>query len=64
MQSTVLARADWQARAAAHAERVDVWVQPHLERRRRGIAHPVHDFLFDYVPTCAISSTINRSGSL
>lgn len=48
MQSTVLARADWQARAAAHRERVDVRVQPHLERRRRGEAHPVHDFLFDY----------------
>jgi hypothetical protein len=45
---TVLARADWQARAAAHAERVDVWVEPHLERRRSGIAHPVHDFLFSY----------------
>ena len=48
MQSTVLAREEWQARAAAHAARVDVWVQPHLERRRRGVAHPVHDFLFDY----------------
>jgi hypothetical protein len=45
---TVLARDEWLSRAAAHAERVDVWVQPHLERRRRGLAHPVHDFLFDY----------------
>jgi hypothetical protein len=48
VRSTVLAREEWQPRAAAHAERVDVWVQPHLERRRRGVAHPVHDFLFDY----------------
>jgi hypothetical protein len=48
VQSTVLAREEWQARATAHAERVDVWVQPHLERRRRGVRHPVHDFLFDY----------------
>lgn len=48
MQSTVLARDEWQARAAAHRERVDVRVQPHLERRRRGEVHPVHDFLFDY----------------
>ena len=48
MQSTVLARAEWQARAAAHEERVDVWVQPHLERRHHGVAHPVHDFLFRY----------------
>jgi hypothetical protein len=48
VQSTVLAREEWQARAAAHAERVDRWVQPHLERRRQGVAHPVHDFLFTY----------------
>ncbi len=49
MPSTAaLPRDVWQARAAAHEERVDVWVAPHLERRRRGIAHPVHDFLFTY----------------
>jgi hypothetical protein len=48
VQSTVLARDAWQARATAHAKRVDTWVQPHLARRRRGIAHPVHDFLFTY----------------
>ncbi len=38
----------WQARAQAHAERVDRWVEPHLARRRHGVAHPVHDFLFTY----------------
>ena len=38
----------WPARAAAHAARVDVWVQPHLARRRDGVKHPVHDFLFTY----------------
>jgi hypothetical protein len=48
VQSTVLSREEWLARAAAHEERVDTWVQPHLERRRRKIAHPVHDFLFTY----------------
>jgi hypothetical protein len=31
-----------------HAARVDAWVEPHLERRRHGIAHPVEDFLFTY----------------
>ena len=41
-------RESWSARAAAHAERVDVWVQPHLARRREGVKHPVHDFLFTY----------------
>jgi hypothetical protein len=48
VQSTVLARDEWRARAVAHEGRVDAWVQPHLERRRRGLAHPVHDFLFTY----------------
>ena len=41
-------RESWSARAAAHAKRVDVWVQPHLARRREGVKHPVHDFLFTY----------------
>ncbi len=44
----ILARDVWEARAAAHAARVDVWVQPHLSRRRAGLKHPVHDFLFTY----------------
>jgi hypothetical protein len=38
----------WRDRRAAHESRVDVWVQPHLERRRRREAHPVEDFLFTY----------------
>jgi hypothetical protein len=48
VQSTVLPRAEWVRRARAHEERVDAWVQPHLERRARREAHPVHDFLFTY----------------
>jgi hypothetical protein len=43
-----LPRAVWAARAAAHEARVDAWLRPHLERRRRGEKHPVHDFLFTY----------------
>jgi len=27
---------------------VDAWITPHLERRRRGVKHPVEDFLFTY----------------
>ncbi|MFG1999384.1 3-methyladenine DNA glycosylase [Spirillospora sp. NPDC048911] len=38
----------WRAREAAHHERVAGWVEPHLERRGRGVAHPVEDFLFSY----------------
>ncbi len=41
-------RSDWQARAEAHAARVDAFVAPHLARRREGVKHPVHDFLFTY----------------
>ena len=38
----------WTARAADHEARVDVWVTPHLARRKQGVAHPVEDFLFTY----------------
>ncbi|WP_134739377.1 3-methyladenine DNA glycosylase [Nocardioides sp. 503] len=44
----VLDEATWRARAAAHAERVDAFVRPHLERRGASVKHPVHDFLFTY----------------
>jgi hypothetical protein len=44
----VLDVATWTARRAAHEARVDVWVQPHLARRRARVAHPVEDFLFTY----------------
>jgi len=40
--------ADWQARRAAHEQRVDAWLTPHLGRRRAGVKHPVEDFLFTY----------------
>ncbi len=43
-----LPRSEWTARAAAHEARVDALVAPHLERRRDGVQHPVHDFLFTY----------------
>ncbi len=39
---------EWLPLAAAHETRVDAWVRPHLDRRRRGEKHPVEDFLFDY----------------
>jgi hypothetical protein len=38
----------WQARATAHRRRVARWTGPHRDRRRRGEAHPVLDFLFTY----------------
>jgi hypothetical protein len=34
--------------AQAHAARLAPYVEPHLARRRAGIKHPVHDFLFTY----------------
>ena len=48
LTAPVLAVAEWTARAAAHEARVDRWIAPHRERRRRGETHPVHDFLFTY----------------
>src|SRR3954469_8799346 len=44
----LLSETEWRKRAVAHEARVDAWVQPVLERRRRGEAHPVEDFLFTY----------------
>ena len=44
----VLEAADWQARAEAHAARVDAFIEPHLARRESHTKHPVHDFLFTY----------------
>ncbi len=43
-----LTEPEWQERATAHEHRVDDWINPHLQRRRHGIAHPVWDFMFDY----------------
>ena len=39
---------DWTARAAAHAARVGPWADAFVERRSRGLKHPVQDFLFTY----------------
>jgi hypothetical protein len=46
--TVVLDEATWRARAAAHEARVDGWLAGHLDRRKRGRAHPVEDFLFTY----------------
>ena len=44
----VLPAEQWQPAAARHEQRVDAWIAPHLDRRRKGEKHPVQDFLFDY----------------
>ena len=43
-----LTRTEWEAAQAAHEARADRYLQPHLERRRRGEKHAVEDFLFEY----------------
>ena len=43
-----LDEAEWRERQGVYEARVDEWIAPHLERRRRGMAHPVWDFMFDY----------------
>jgi hypothetical protein len=44
----VLSEPEWRARQADHEARVDALVADHLARRRDGVPHPVHDFLFTY----------------
>jgi hypothetical protein len=44
----VLATAVWRARETAHHARVDALLAGHLDRVRRGVKHPVEDFLFTY----------------
>lgn len=48
MNRAVLTTAEWQARAHAHAARVQQYTTPWRERRSRGAVHPVYDFLFQY----------------
>jgi hypothetical protein len=48
---TVLARAEWEPLAGAHAARVDAATAGHRERARRGEKHPVEDFLYEYYST-------------
>ena len=48
MSPPVLPPGVWEPRAVAHHRRVDALVADHLDRRRDGVAHPVHDFLFTY----------------
>ncbi len=43
-----LAEPQWRDREAAHERRIDGWIIPHLERRSRGVSHPVEDFMFSY----------------
>lgn len=33
---------------ATHTARLAPYVEPHLSRRRAGVKHPIHDFLFQY----------------
>ncbi|MEI2731423.1 MAG: 3-methyladenine DNA glycosylase [Dermatophilaceae bacterium] len=40
----------WRDRAARHARRIDALTAGHRQRRARGLAHPVEDFLFTYYP--------------
>lgn len=44
----VLSVANWQARAETHAKRAELLTRPHLERKARGVKHPIEDFLFTY----------------
>lgn len=47
-EPVTLSEEAWQARRAAHEERVRAWTDPHQARAQRGEKHPVYDFLFTY----------------
>ena len=47
-ERTVLAEEYWQRRRSAHESRVEAWLAGVADRRRRGVRHPVEDFLFEY----------------
>ena len=40
--------AEWVSLADAHRERVEPWIRRRLDRRSRGEAHAIEDFLFEY----------------
>ncbi|MGV9712040.1 3-methyladenine DNA glycosylase [Gordonia sp. NPDC003424] len=46
--STILTPPRWRARRDHHRARVDELIGPYVTARRRGIKHPVIDFLFTY----------------
>jgi hypothetical protein len=46
--ASLLTESAWRARQRAHERRVQLWVEPHRQRKARGEKHPVEDFLFEY----------------
>ena len=46
--TVTLVEDEWRDRQRRHVQRVERWIVPRLERRRRGERDPVDDFLFDY----------------
>lgn len=46
--ATVLSQTQWQRLAAQHSDEITGWTVPFRKRRRKGISHPIHDFLFVY----------------
>lgn len=43
-------REQWRDARAEYLSRIAHWVTPRLERRSRGLRHPVDDFLWEYYP--------------
>ena len=47
-QNTVLTAQQWQPLARAHADRIGAYTDPLLQLHKKGMKHPVYDFLFSY----------------
>ncbi|MCZ6673955.1 MAG: 3-methyladenine DNA glycosylase [Verrucomicrobia bacterium] len=44
----ILSSEEWEVMESVHAAKIQPWVDAFRERRKRGLKHPVHDFLFEY----------------
>ncbi|MFT5497303.1 MAG: hypothetical protein ACI9TH_002709, partial [Kiritimatiellia bacterium] len=47
-QAVHLSEAEWRSREEAHHAQLKPFLDAHLARKHRSVAHPVHDFLFEY----------------
>lgn len=48
--ASCISRDAWMARLMSHRDHARRWTVPTIDRRSRGVVHPVEDFLFTYYP--------------
>jgi len=45
---SILTEAQWQDQQRSHIKRIHPWITGFRQRRKRGLSHPIYDFLFVY----------------